>query len=212
MEDLVVVTPDGAYPLVLEEFLKRAASLGVRSVSRRIIMDPLRDSSGELPDLLRPFLGISRKALAIRDLEGSGEKHGAVALEQHLVKRMHRTGWASSDCAAIVVPPEIEAWLRLPSTHLDELITEHARRHRQWTAARRREVLDGIVSNFGGCDDSGKPRRPKEVFEEFLRRLGIPRSNALYQRLAQKESLTSCVTPSFLRLRDLLRNWFPIEP
>ncbi|MDQ3583148.1 MAG: hypothetical protein M3495_16785 [Pseudomonadota bacterium] len=179
MTDLVVVTPDGAYPLVLEEFLNRAASLGVRSVSRRIIKDPLRDSSGELPDLLRPFLGKSRKALAIRDLEGSGwEERGAVALEEHLLERMHRNGWASSDCAAIVVPPEIEAWLRLPSTHLDDLMTERARRHREWTTARRHQVLDGIVGDFGGCDDTGKPCRPKEVFEEFLRQLGIPRSNA----------------------------------
>ena len=75
---------------------------------------------------------------------------------------------------------------------------------------RTLRLLDGIVRDFGGCDDTGKPRRPKEVFEGFLRRLDIPRCNALYQRLAQKESLPSCATPSFLRLRDLLRNWFPV--
>jgi hypothetical protein len=212
MEDLIVVTPDGAYPLVLEEFLARHASLGIRPVSRRIIKDPLRDSSGELPELLRPYLGKMRKALAIRDLEGSGwEGRGAAELEEHLTRRMIANGWPDDDCAAIVVQPEVEAWLRFPSAHLDQLVAERARRNRDWTSVQRSDALESLVAQFGGRDDAGKPRHPKEIFEGFLHQFGMPRSNALYQRLAQRESLASCITASFLRLRDVLRLWFPVE-
>jgi hypothetical protein len=212
MDDLVVVTPDAAYPLVLEEFFKRHQSMGIRHISRRIIKDPLRDSSGQLPELLRPFLRHSQRALAIRDLAGSGwEDRGPAALEEWLLRQMRANGWAEGSCAAIVVDPEIEIWLRLPSEGVDELIQERARRNRLLTPAQRRQRLGEIVARLGGYTENRKPTQPKEAFAEFLRVFGMPRSNALYRWLAAEEPLEHCVTPSFLRLRDLLRSWFPVR-
>jgi len=212
MYDLVVVTPDGAYHLVLNALLDRTESLGIRPVKRQLLKDPLHDSSGDLTNLLRPLRRGYHRALVIRDLAGSGwEKHGVQGLEDHLYKQLRSLDWAEKDCAAIVVEPEIESWLRMPSPHLDRLLTERARRNRELDTSGQREKLSELIERHGGLANNGKPLQPKEVFEDFLFYFGIPRSNSLYQRLAQQESLTNCMTPSFIRLRNKLQTWFPAQ-
>jgi hypothetical protein len=72
----------------------------------------------------------------------------------------------------------------------------------------RRLVEDKVLA-AGGRDVRGKPLRPKTAFQDILDEFRIPRSNALYGFLAKKESFEGCRSPSFLRLLDLLRAWFP---
>lgn len=210
--DLVVVTPDGAYQLVLEALFDRPESLGIRSVKRKLLKDPLHDSGSDLTNLLRPLRSGYHRALVIRDLAGSGwERRGRQGLEEHLYKQLCSLGWAENDCTAIVVEPEIESWLRLPSPHLDRIVIERARRNRELDISGQRKKLIELIERHDGFANNGKPVQPKEVFEDFLFYFGIPRSNSLYQRLAQQESLTNCMAPSFIRLRNKLQTWFPAQ-
>jgi len=212
MADLVVVTPDGAYPQVVGELLKRHQSLQIRPVSTEWIKDPWRDSSGQIVTLLRPYLGICDHALVLRDLSGSGrESDGATGLEQKLRNDLQANGWNESNSDAIVVEPEIEDWLRLPSAALCDLVKERARRQKDRAAdpLAIQRVVHEKLRFHGGLDARGKARKPKEVFEDVLRDFGIPRANALYGALARSESLHNCASVSFNRLVTRLQGWFP---
>jgi hypothetical protein len=212
MIDLVIITPDGAYPVVLSAMLNRPHALNIGQISREIIKDALHDSSGNAVDLLRPYLGKSRKALVIRDLEGSGwEDRGSAVFATELLKSAIENGWNEESCAVIVVEPEIEVWLRMPSPHLESMVHEKARRNRDLSSDQIHSALEEIIDKTGGRTADGKPVRPKESFELFLRLFGIPRSNALYQYLAERESLARCVSRSFNHLTEILHNWFPVQ-
>lgn len=209
-EQLVVLVPDGAYPLVLSAFLdQRRASLGLRRVAYKIVKDMFRDSSREAVELLRPYQRLCSHALIIRDLHGSGwENKGAAALEEVIKQEMVVKGWNTERCDAIVVEPEIEAWLRFDSTHLHQLIRDRARRKIEWEDLLIQPLIDDLIEKQGGKNSHGKPKQPKEAFEEILRAFGIQRSNALYGHLASVESLKGCAVPSFNRLNQTLCSWF----
>lgn len=210
-EKLAILVPDGAYPLILEALLtRRRESLGIRPVDFRIIKDALYDSSGEAIELLRPFRGECSHALLVRDLHGSGsEAEGATALEAELLQSLYASGWPKDTSAVLVVDPEVEAWLRFESVHLQNLIRERARRRQAEVDLLFRQVLEEAIRANGGENEIGKPRRPKEVLEQMLEHFGVQRSNALYGRLAEVEGLKNCKVPSLQRLVSILRSWFP---
>ncbi len=212
-ERLAILVPDGAYPEVLKRLLgKRRKSLGIRDIVYSIIKDMLHDSSPDAAPLLRPYLRSCTHALVLRDLHGSGaEKLGAVALEQQLSKELTSNGWREECVGVIVVEPEIEAWLRFDSAHLEEMVRTRARRPCDLGAQDFRAARDRAIAKTGGLAPTGKPANPKEALEEIFREFGIQRSNALYGILAEKESLRDCATDSFKRLVQLLQLWFPAE-
>lgn len=211
MLDLVILSPDGAYALVLPALLKRPQSLGIRDVTFEVRNDPYHDSSGNIVELLRPYVGQSSRALVVRDLEGSGqEAGGAKALETELAAALQRNGWTAENSAALVLEPEIESWLRLDSAHLDALIRKLARRRKE-DVGQWHEVVQTAAHANGGWLGHGKSVRPKEVYRSVLNHFGISPSNALLAELASKESLTGCSVPSFVRFREIVRGWFPLQ-
>lgn len=209
MPDLVILSPDGAYKQVLPALLKRHQSLGIRAVTYDVVSDPFHDASGQIVELLRPYLKSHSKALVVRDIEGSGkEAAGAAALEAELVQSLVQNGWQAENSAALVLEPEIESWLRMGSAHMDALIKRLSRRNNE-EVERWMEIADTLVQDHGGWVQDGKPARPKEVYQGVLRHYGISPSNALLGELASKESLANCAVPTFNRFRDIVRAWFP---
>ncbi|MDW8224240.1 MAG: hypothetical protein RMJ82_14950 [Gemmatales bacterium] len=210
---LVILVPDDAYRVILETLLtNRYKSLGIRLEDFKIKKDALRESSPEAVELLRPFQGEYSHALLVRDLEGSGsEALGAEALEKKLHQRLVASGWDEKKSAVLVVDPEVEAWLRFDSYHLQKLIRDRARRHQKNVDQLYKQVLDEAIQLNNGLNTIGKPRHPKEVFQQVLEHFGVQRSNALYGRLADVESLKGCKVPSFLRLLSLLQTWFTAQ-
>lgn len=209
MPDLVILSPDGAYKQVLPVLLKRHQALGIRAITFDVVSDPYHDASGQIVELLRPYLTSHGKALVVRDIEGSGkEAGGAAALEAELMESLVQNGWQAENSAALVLEPEIESWLRLGSTHMDALIKRLARREKDKTDDWR-NVAESLAQAHGGWLQAGKPARPKEVYQGVLRQYGISPSNAWLGELASKESLMGCAVPTFNRFRELVRNWFP---
>jgi hypothetical protein len=208
---LVVVVADGTYEAVLKELFARFREAGFQQVEPRIVPDTYHDSSRKLTELLRPFLREYDHALVLRDLAGSGfEAKGARGLEEHLEMQMRANGWLHKKHAAVVTEPEIEEWLRLPSSTLLRLLEERARKNRN-TVGGFQGVLDALLKMHGGRDERGKARRPKEVFDDLVRHYGIPPANALRGFLAKREPLDGCLSNSFNRLLQILRSWFPKE-
>lgn len=211
--DLVILCPDAAWQQVLDMLLhKRHQSLGIREVQCRFVSDPLHDSSGQAVELLRPFQSQAGYALVVRDLHGSGrERDGAEALQVAIREALVSSGWAEDRCAAVVADPEIEAWLRFDSSHVETLIRERARRNQAEVGAWRARV-DELTEQHGGRNPQGKPLNPKEVFAGLtLNHYGIPTSNELLAFLARRESLKRCEVPSFRRFTELMRSWFPSQ-
>lgn len=210
-EKLAILVPDGAYPLILGALLgRRRASLNLRQVGFVFIKDAFRDSSHEAVELLRPYLRECSHVLLVRDLRGSGwEDRGVDTLETHLLNQLHANGWKKGRSAALVVEPEVEAWLRFDSTHLQNLIRERARRKQAEADLLFTTTVQEAVASNGGLNALGKPLHPKEVLQAVLQTFGVQRSNSLYEKLADAESLKGCKVPSFQRLVTALQTWFP---
>lgn len=210
-KDLIVIVPDGAILNVVQTLLgERHRSLQIRELSFEVRKDPLHDASPETKavDILRGYLRSHKRAMVMRDLAGSGwEMRGANALEGKLTHALLANGWTMERVVAIVIEPEIEAWLRLGSTHLRKLVEERARRNTDLAGLLFSQQVQKAIEGSGG-ESKGKPDRPKEAFEGLLEEFGIPRSNALYRELARHESLEGCVIPSFRRFVDSLHRWF----
>lgn len=209
MPDLVILSPDGAYKQVLPALLKRRQSLGILAVTFDVVSDPFHDASGQIVELLRPYLQSHARALVVRDIEGSGkEAGGAAALEAELKESLVQNGWQAENSAALVLEPEIESWLRLDSAHMEQLIKTYARRSKE-TLNDWKVIVDAAAESQGGWIQAGKPARPKEVYRQLLSHYGISPSNALLGTLADKESLAGCQVASFNRFREIVRTWFP---
>jgi hypothetical protein len=211
-KDLIVVVPDGAILQVVQTLLeKRRPSLRVRDINFEVRKDPLHDASPEAKavDLLRGFSRTHERAIVVRDLEGSGwESRGVDEFQEALASALSANGWTRQRVLAVVIQPEIEAWLRLGSVHVQRLIGARSRRNIELTALLFNQQVQNAVTATGG-ESHGKPVRPKEAFETMLEHFGIPRSNALYRELASNESIENCAVPSFCRFVNTLRQWFP---
>jgi hypothetical protein len=208
--ELVIICPDGAWKAVMNALFSRPESLGIRRITPHVIVDPMHDSSLQVVELLRSFLRDGVKVLVVRDLHGSGREHlGEAGLEQEIVAQLQTNGWPPKDVSAIVADPEVESWLRFDSVHLGRLIQDRARKNRSH-ASDWKTRLEDALKKFGGTTEIGKPKQPKEVFNEITQvSYGIPTSTSLLGHLASVESLKRCQTPSFNRFLGRMRDWFP---
>ena len=211
-QDLVILVPDGAYREVLPAILRRARSLGVRDLTFHVVFDPLHDSSLQAVNLLRPYQRTHSHALVLRDFEGSGKEQVCTSeeLETQLEQELEATGWSTGMACAVVAAPELEDWLRLPSSHLAARLNLLARHNRADLVGSLKDLVEDTIAQRGGRTDYGKPCRPKEVFEDLLGHFGVQRSNAHYRYLAERESLKNCDSPSFRRFVGILRHWFKL--
>ncbi len=100
----------------------------------------------------------------------------------------------------LVLTPELEIWLWSDSPNLDRLLGWENR-----TPSLREEL-----HRIGWLSEGApKPQRPKEALGFALRKAGKPRPAALFRAVARDIGLARCTDPTFLKLRELLRSWFP---
>ena len=202
MKDLVVLAADKDLQHALRGLLGRPEALGIRPIEEDIRVHPEHDPACALRgvDLLANLSGHYRYGLLIFDHEGSGrESTEPEELQGMLNQQFAGSGW-DDRARAVVLVPELEAWVWNESPHVDE-VAGWSDRHpglRRWLTGEG-WLREGEV----------KPDRPKEAFQAALREAGTPRSASLYEQLASRVSLRQCTDPAFLELRDLLRNWFP---
>ena len=202
MTDLVVLVPDLNTEKGLQALFRRCPDLGCRGFSVKLVRHPRRDSGvfKEAQDFLRPELRASHYAIAVCDLEGCGrEILGRDQIEIRIEERLRANGW-DDRCCAIVIDPELEAWVwgdrnllasvtgwRDDSAHLEN-----------WLVDRQ------LVTRPGA-----KPARPKETLERILRQTAKRRSSSLYAEVADAINVAGCQDQAFAKLLNTLRRWFP---
>jgi len=91
-------------------------------------------------------------------------------------------GWRER-AAAIVVDPEIDAWVWSDSPRVEAVLGWTGRDPDLRSWLRDHELLD---------PSSPKPGRPKEAVEKALQLVRKPRSSALYRQLAREVGLARC--------------------
>jgi hypothetical protein len=202
MLQLVVLTSDKNTKYVLEGLLSRPEALGTVPISAGVFPHPKTDPGvlREAHDFLRSFSGLFSRALVVFDREGCGrESSSREDLEREVESRLAVNGWDGRS-AAVVIDPELEAWVWSDSPHVAAELG--------W--GRREPDLKSWLTEAGRWSgDCPKPGRPKEAVEAALREARKPRSSAIYLALAQKVSFARCTDPSFLKLLRTLREWFP---
>ncbi len=186
----------------LKAITSRPSALRTRSFSVRTLTHPEKDPGCLLRghDLLRPFVKQFQHALMILDREGCGRSSAQRdALESEIEDRLSDSGWADR-AAAIVLEPELEAWVWSDSPHVESVLG--------W-GSRQPHLRDWLRSKGLWGSGRSKPEQPKRAVEETLRLVKKPRSSVLYARLARLVSLDRCADPAFLKLRATLERWFP---
>jgi len=177
-----------------EKLLERHDQLQIRRFSFEIYAHKGRDPGvyRTCQEFLRPVNRNYGFALVVFDREGCGaERKAAELLEREVENRLARNGWHSR-CAAIVIDPELEAWVWQDS----EIV------------ARRLRLSRSVLRSLLG--KTGKPRRPKETLEAALRSKGIARSAAFYQKLAESADFGNCKDRAFNKFLRTLQTWFPL--
>jgi hypothetical protein len=200
--DLIVLVADRNMRAAVLGILGRSPSLGIRNIAFDVRVHPQKDSGVlyHARSFLRPFTGKYNHALVIFDREGCGkDAHARETLENEVQRQLARVGWGDR-ARAIVLDPELEAWVWSDSPHVDAALGWQGQSPalRPWLMAR------GFLEQ-----DTTKPDRPKEAMEAAMRHVRKRRSSSIYRELAENVSVQRCTDPAFQKFRDTLRVWFP---
>jgi len=203
---LVVLVADKDMRFAVMGVLGRWQALGIRELAPApdIHVHPHRDPGclNRAHEFLRPFCRQYDHALVVFDHEGSGaERRTREQVEKDVEGRLSVSGWGDR-AAAVVVEPELEAWVWSDSPHVETTLGWQGREPglREWLL-REHFLGEGEV----------KPSRPKEAMETAIRLAKKPRSAVLFSQLAASLSLRRCEDQAFKKLTRLLRQWFPRE-
>ena len=186
----------------LKGALGRAEALNIRPIDFEFIVHPGRDGGARKtgPDLLRLEQQRFRHALLVLDFEGSGtDAPDANVLESELDNKL-AVSWNTSG-KSIVIDPELDVWVWGGDNAVQTAIN--------WPLDE--PLREWLQKQGFTLDDVDKPIRPKEALETALKQVGLPRSSAVYQTIAERISLRRCKDPAFLRLWKTLTSWFPPE-
>lgn len=204
-KDLVVLVADVTMRSALTGILKRSESIGIRTITFQIYPHHRHDPGclRESHDFLRRFAGQFYHALVVFDKEGCGREHCSKdELEAEVKSRLSASGWGER-AEALVIDPELEAWVWSDSPHVESVLG--------WQG--QNVTLNRWLKDMGYLEhESVKPQKPKEAMKDVLRLVKKPFSSAIHQELAETVSFERCQDLAFLRLKSILRQWFPPLP
>lgn len=200
-KDLVVLVADKNMNSALEGILQRNIALGIKEITFDIFVhfhrDPGCRSEGHL--FLQPFCNVYHHAIVMFDRDGCGQKEkNRQALEDELEFLLRSNGW-DDRATVIVLDPELEVWVWADSPHVNDVLG--------W---KSKDISMLVWLQEKGYIKQGHPFPPKEAMESLLKFVRKPRSSSIYLELAQKVSYKNCNETSFVKLRECLKNWFPI--
>ena len=200
--DLLCLVADKNMAAAISGLLSRPESLGTRAIKCRVETHPRRDPGcfHEGAEFLRGRHSEAEHAIVVLDHAWAGvpadSGHELEALLEGQLARAGIEGWAR----AIVIEPELEAWVFSGSIHVSEALG--------WKD-RDPSLREALTSQSLWPDDHHKPPDPKVAIEWALRQVRVARSSSIYGELASKVSTTNCTDRAFVRFRQILQEWFP---
>ena len=203
MKDLVALVADKDMEHTMRGLLSRSKALRIHDIQVDIFVHPQHDPACARNGVmfLSRWPAQYRHALLMFDFEGCGleRRHSREEIQKRLDRDFAATDW-DDRARTIVLQPELETWIWNDSPHVDEVVGWKGR-----NPTLRRWLLERNFLNEG----QNKPLRPKEAFLAALRETRKPKSANLFLQIAERVTLSRCRDDSFLKLVDLLRQWFP---
>jgi hypothetical protein len=200
MKDILVLVADQDAEFLLKSLLDKIPIVeSMPVIDYEIIRHPDHDSgiATHAVEFVRPYINDYRFLMVTFDYEGSGKETSAQdKLELDIEDDFARNGWQNRN-VCITFKPELESWLWVNYIHLHYIL--------DWQ--HQQNVYEWLISK-GHTIQQNKPNRPKEAFEDILRKQNIPRSSSLYSKLAQKASYQQCTDSSFNKFLSTIKSWF----
>ena len=204
MKDLVLLVADKNIRATLEGLLGRPHALGIRPVTFDLFVHPRCDPGcfhEGAAFLASRRQGYGRGVLVFDRAWGVAPATDAEELRTKAEGRLAAAGLAGW-AAAVVLDPELEAWVFSDSPHVGRALGWEGRSPDLWDWLRGQGLLHPSTM---------KPADPKGAVEALLWEVRKPRSSATYRDLAGTVSLARCTNPAFTRLRQIFQSWFPPE-
>lgn len=202
MKDLVVLVACSQIDHSMRGILARHLSLQIRPILFDIFVHDHKDPGclHKSDEFLRAQSSRYAKSLVVFDYDGcGGQPRSAEDLERDVEANLAANGWGDRG-GAVIISPELEAWVWSDSAAVDEVCG--------WSG--RNPPLRTWIQNKGfAVDNFCKPIQPKEALQEALKEVRQQRSSALFRKLADRVSLDRCVDRAFGKLKRLLQGWFP---
>jgi len=143
-----------------------------------------------------------REAMAIREIRATVDRY--IGRDSGCYGKAHDylRPFIRQFSYAIVLDPELEAWVWSDSPQVDRTLgwAERSPNLRTWLEEQQLWPAD-----------IPKPHDPKHAMERALRAVRKRRSPALLRQLAERVSLRRCSDPAFIRLKTTLQRWFPAQ-
>lgn len=199
-QDIIILTADKNAQALIQVLVSRIQQIEkLNPFTFEVIVHPKHDPGIVIncTDYLRIFLKTHTYCIVLFDYEGCGRENlEKTDLENNIEKQLSDNGWKNRN-SCIVIVPELERWMWVNETRIQELIDwEDTINIYDWLK-NRNYTINGM-----------KPEQPKQAFEILLRKQGIARSSSLYSRLASCASYKNCIDISFLKLKKTLCTWF----
>lgn len=207
MNDLIILVADKDAEFTVKGLLTRYYALSIRNITptTSIFTHENRDNGcyTGAHEFLRSFSSRYSHALVIFDHHGSGHENiSRTDVEQEVEERLSRNGWENR-AAAIVIEPELEAWVWTQSPHVEDVLGWRGRDMALYSWLRN----EGYIN-----DTTQKPSDPKSVLRQALRITTKRSSPSIFFDLAQKVSFAQCQDLAFCKFRDTLQQWFGHTP
>lgn len=194
-KDLVIMVADNDIRAVMKELIgERYLEMGIRSVEFDILPESFRDSDCRTKshDILRKHCGNYQHALVVFDLRGSGGE-GRSRTERDVENNLAPNGWPYDRAAAVVIDPELEAWIWCNPDNLQFV--------RRSLGVQPRTVFARPAASAG--------KEPKNAFQMACRQARKRRSPERYRELAERLPVRNCQDHAFQKLMTTLQRWFP---
>ena len=199
--DLVVLAADKSIEEALRGLLSRQEAVRIRALRCELIRHPEKDPGcfHNPEEYLRPYLDDARHALVVFDRAWEGVPEGTVQSLESTVEDRLRSSWEDR-ARVVVIDPELEVWVWSNSPVVDQVLG--------WKD-RHPPLREWVQKQGWWREGHVKPLAPKDGYEAALREVRKPKSSSNFRSLAERVSIGRCIDPSFLRLLEILRGWFP---
>ena len=135
------------------------------------------------------------------DHRGGGDPRPREVIQREVEDGLVRHGWRNR-AKAVLIEPELEAWVWSRSRHVPELPG--------WTSGYP-ALRSWLERNGLWRTGESKPIDPKGAMRRALRQMNLQPSARRSAELAGAVSLRRCPDPAFNKFVRTLRKWFPTE-
>lgn len=201
LKDLLVLTADTDMQVTMNSLLARPEILQIRHITFDVSRHPGRDPGcrSHAVNWLRSGINRYRHALVMFDWHGCGSSKDRRQIQSEVESELYRNGWQDR-AKAIVIDPELEAWVWNPAGTTVEVLG--------WSGTYR-DLKDWLTQHGLWDASATKPADPKEAMLETLKKNKVRRSSTIFQKLASSiDQLNLCKDDAFVELNNTLRKWF----